>query len=74
MRAVKAAMLRQIRDCHPGAEEVRTSNDDGNTAILAINKRLGFSVLRREVDYQITRAELDARLPKAGGVWLPQGG
>jgi RimJ/RimL family protein N-acetyltransferase len=61
-RAVKAAMLRQVRAFHPGAEEMRTSNDEVNAAILSINMRLGFNVQRRHVDYQITRAELDVKL------------
>jgi GNAT superfamily N-acetyltransferase len=67
-RAIKAAMLRRIHGSHPGAEEMKTSNAESNAPILAVNKRLGFSVLRRHVDYQITRAELDASgLAKDGG-------
>lgn len=64
-RALKAALLRQVHAAHPCAEEMRTSNGDSNAAMLSINKRLGFSVVRRYVDYQVTRAELDARLPPA---------
>ncbi len=63
-RAIKAATLKQIRASHPGVEEMRTFNAESNAAILSINKRLGFSVHRRHVAYQITRAELDARLPE----------
>jgi GNAT superfamily N-acetyltransferase len=59
-RAVKAAILRQVRSSHPDAEEMRTYNAESNAPILSINKRLGFRVSRRYVDYQITRAELDA--------------
>jgi GNAT superfamily N-acetyltransferase len=62
-RAVKAALLRQVHAAHPDAEEIRTSNGESNAAMLSVNKRLGFSVLRRYVAYQLTRAELDARLP-----------
>jgi RimJ/RimL family protein N-acetyltransferase len=59
-RAIKAALLRQIRSASPGAREVRTFNAESNAPILAVNRRLGFTALRRHVDYQITRAELDA--------------
>lgn len=62
-RAIKAAMLRQIGCVHPGAEEMRTFNAESNAPILSVNRRLGFSVQRRHVDYQITRTELDARPP-----------
>jgi GNAT superfamily N-acetyltransferase len=65
-RAIKAALLRQIRSVSPAAREVRTFNAESNAPILAVNRRLGFSGLRRHVDYQITRAELDARLGAAG--------
>jgi GNAT superfamily N-acetyltransferase len=67
-RAVKAAILRQIRGSHPCTEDIRTFNAESNAAILSINKRLGFTVRERSVDYQVTRAELDARLPAADGV------
>jgi GNAT superfamily N-acetyltransferase len=66
-RAIKAAILRQIRCSHPAVEEMRTFNAESNTAILSVNKRLGFSMRRRHVDYQITRKELDAKLPGGGG-------
>jgi GNAT superfamily N-acetyltransferase len=62
-RAIKAALLRQIRSATPDAGDVRTFNAESNAPILSVNRRLGFSVLRRQVDYQVTRAELDARLP-----------
>jgi GNAT superfamily N-acetyltransferase len=66
-RAIKAALLRQIRAAHPGVEEMRTFNADSNGAILSVNRRLGFSAHRRHVDYQITRTELDAMLGAVGG-------
>jgi GNAT superfamily N-acetyltransferase len=74
-RAIKAAVLRQIRAASPGAREVRTFNADGNAPILSVNRRLGFTVLRRHVDYQITRAELDAALGATGakGQWRMEG-
>jgi GNAT superfamily N-acetyltransferase len=66
-RALKAALLRQIRSATHEAQEVRTWNAESNAPILSVNKHLGFRVLRHHADYQITRAELDARLPAAGG-------
>lgn len=61
-RALKAAMLRQVRACHPEAKQIRTMNSEGNAAILAINHRIGFSVYRRFVDYQVTRSGLETAL------------
>jgi GNAT superfamily N-acetyltransferase len=61
-RAIKAAMLRQVRSTHPEAKEMKTGNAESNAAILSINRRVGFSVYRRSVDYQITRTELDAKI------------
>jgi GNAT superfamily N-acetyltransferase len=61
-RAVKAAILRQIRSANPDAQEVRTFNAECNAPILALNRRLGFIKHGRCVYYQITRAELDAKL------------
>jgi GNAT superfamily N-acetyltransferase len=60
-RAVKATILRQIRASHPGVKEMRTANAESNAAILSVNRRFGFSVRHRHVDYQITRTQLDAR-------------
>jgi|SRR6516162_1122629 len=59
-RALKAAMLRQVRTHHPEAKLVSTSNAEVNAPILSINARVGFRVHRRNVDYQITRAALDS--------------
>ncbi len=59
-RALKAAILRQIRSHHPDVKFVSTANADTNTAILAINARVGFTEHRRNVSYQITLAALDA--------------
>jgi GNAT superfamily N-acetyltransferase len=61
-RAIKAALLRQIRSTHPCVEKVRTANGESNAAMLAVNRSIGYTVLQREVDYQVTRADLDAGL------------
>jgi hypothetical protein len=53
-------MLRQVCSHHPEAKLVSTSNAEVNAPILSINARVGFTVHRRTVDYQITRAALDS--------------
>ena len=58
-RALKAAMLRQVHEAHPGGTVIGTNNAEANTPILSINARVGFKVARRDVDYQVTRAALD---------------
>jgi GNAT superfamily N-acetyltransferase len=58
-RSLKAAMLRQIRTHDPEVKFVSTVNAETNTAILAINERVGFTKHRRTVSYQITRTALD---------------
>jgi GNAT superfamily N-acetyltransferase len=63
-RAVKGAVLRQIRSFHPGVEDMRTNNAESNAAMLSVNRQLGFTALRRDVDYQITRAALDTGLQR----------
>ena len=59
-RALKAAMLRQVHDSHPEATVIGTNNAEGNAPILSINARVGFKIAWRNVDYQVTRAALDA--------------
>jgi hypothetical protein len=66
-RALRATLMRQIRSSHPSVEEIRTSNTETDPAILAVNRRFGFSVLGRQAKYQITRAELDSKLGERGG-------
>jgi GNAT superfamily N-acetyltransferase len=58
-RALKARMLREIRRHHPDAKIMLTHNAASNAAMIAINARVGFTVHKRSVDYQITRAALD---------------
>jgi GNAT superfamily N-acetyltransferase len=58
-RALKAAMLRQVHEAHPEATVIGTNNAEVNAPILAINRRVGFKVAWRNVDYQVTRAALD---------------
>lgn len=58
--ALKAAMLRQVHDAHPEATVVGTNNAEVNAPILSINARVGFKRVWRNVDYQVTRAALDA--------------
>jgi GNAT superfamily N-acetyltransferase len=65
-RALKAAMLRQVHDSHPEAVVIGTNNAEVNAAILSINARVGFKVAWRNVDYQVTRAALDAWVDLAG--------
>lgn len=59
-RALKAAMLQQVHAHQPEATVISTSNAEDNAPILSINARVGFTVHRRSVDYQVTRAALDA--------------
>jgi GNAT superfamily N-acetyltransferase len=58
-RALKAAMLRQVHEMHPEATVIGTNNAEVNAAILSINARVGFKVVWRNVDYQVTRDVLD---------------
>ena len=59
-RALKAAMLQQVHAHQPEAKVISTSNAEDNAPILSINARVGFKVHQRSVDYQVTRAALDA--------------
>jgi GNAT superfamily N-acetyltransferase len=58
-RALKAAMLRRVREMHPEATQIGTNNAEVNAPILSINARVGFTVAWRNVDYQVTRDALD---------------
>jgi GNAT superfamily N-acetyltransferase len=59
-RALKASMFRQIREYHPEVALMITGNAEANAPMLSINRRVGFVVHRRIVDYQVTRDALDA--------------
>jgi hypothetical protein len=59
-------MLRQVHDSHPEATVIDTNNAEVNAPILSINARVGFKVAWRNVDYQVTRAALDAWVDLAG--------
>lgn len=58
-RALKAAMFRQIHEHHPQVSLMITSNAEVNAPMLSINRRVGFKVHRRVVDYQVSRDALD---------------
>ena len=58
-KALKAAILRQVHESHPGAEIMRTANAETNAVMRAINAQAGFKPHRRFVEYQITRETLD---------------
>src|SRR5580700_8692332 len=59
-RALKAAMLRQVHEAHPEATVIGTNNAEVSAPILSINARVGFKIAWRNVDYQVSRAVLDA--------------
>lgn len=59
---VKAAMLLHLRDLHPDLEWVVTDNAHSNGPMLKINRTMGFKPYREHVEYQMTRAELEARI------------
>lgn len=49
-RAVKLAALRRARDA--GYRQATTTNDDGNAAMLAVNRRLGYRAVAGERRYR----------------------
>jgi GNAT superfamily N-acetyltransferase len=59
---IKAAMLLQVRETHPETVYVTTENAGSNAAMLAINNRLGFRLVREATSYQIGLDELRRRL------------
>jgi RimJ/RimL family protein N-acetyltransferase len=59
-KCLKAALLRQVRASHPSVTEMITSNASENTAMLAVNARIGFAVFRMHGIYQIERHVLGA--------------
>ena len=66
-KAVKAAMLRLIRDRHPDVRTITTSNANVNAPMLSINARLGFVEHRRTATYQIGRDALSDVLNRRAG-------
>lgn len=68
-KALKARMLRLVRDQQPGAVLMTTNNATSNAPMLSINTRLGFVRHRETGTYQVGRdalaAYLAARLPHA---------
>ena len=66
-RAAKAALMRQVHEEHPEVAVIETSNAKVNAPILSINERLGFKVAYRNIDYQVTRDELDAWARRVAG-------
>jgi RimJ/RimL family protein N-acetyltransferase len=58
-KAVKAAMLRTLRQRHPEIAMMTTSNEVANAAMLSINDRLGFAQYRLDATYQIGRDGLE---------------
>lgn len=65
-KAVKARMLKLVRERRPGVQMVTTYNANANAAMLSINRQLGFAVHREEATYQIGRAALGAYLARCG--------
>ncbi|MDH6593627.1 GNAT superfamily N-acetyltransferase [Variovorax sp. TBS-050B] len=65
-KAVKAAMLENVRARHPGLRTVITYNAEVNAPILAINRRLGFEVHRRQGFYQLGVEALAAYMARRG--------
>jgi GNAT superfamily N-acetyltransferase len=59
-RALKATMLRQVHEAHPEATVIGANNAEVNAPILSVNACVGFKIAWRNVDYQVSRAVLDA--------------
>lgn len=59
---IKAAMLLHMRDLYPDAEWVVTDNAHSNAPMLKINRELGFKPHKTGVSYQISRADLEAKI------------
>lgn len=59
---IKAAMLLHLREIYPNLEWVVTDNAHSNGPMLNINRTMGFKPYRTQVEYQMTRAELESRI------------
>lgn len=64
-RRLKAEMLGIIRSEVPGADSIRTGNDDSNDGILAINRELGFRPFIARTDWVLDVATVRAQLQGA---------
>jgi GNAT superfamily N-acetyltransferase len=62
---LKAAMLREIRGSYPSVSKVITYNGQSNAPMVAINKKLGFTIHRQGGIYQIDRDSIGAWLNRA---------
>ncbi len=58
-KAIKGALLQQVRENHPEVEAMNTVNAETNTAMRSINMRAGFKPHRHFVEYQAGRDALD---------------
>ncbi len=65
-KAMKAAMLESVRALHPELRTVATYNAEVNAPILAINRRLGVEVHRRQGVYQLDVESLAKYLARRG--------
>jgi len=50
---LKADMLRWLGEVEPGLETIDTWNAESNRHMIAVNERLGYQVLAREIQFQI---------------------
>jgi hypothetical protein len=64
-KAVKARLLRAVRERRPMVRLVITSNANVNAAILAINTQLGFVPHRDVRTFQIARGAIEATLARS---------
>ncbi|MEL6405412.1 MAG: GNAT family N-acetyltransferase [Chloroflexota bacterium] len=58
---LKADMMLHIREVYPDAEYVSTGNADVNSAMLAINEKMGFRLYKRQVVYKLDVSALSAK-------------
>jgi GNAT superfamily N-acetyltransferase len=64
-KALKAAMLRFLRERHEAPLRVTTSNEVSRGPMIAINERLGFESRLAVVDWRIGRDELAQALAQS---------
>ena len=56
-------LLLHLRELYPDLEWVATDNAGSNAPMLKINRAMGFRPYRQGSYYQMTRDELEKRLP-----------